>query len=204
MKEEPEQARVPQLVLLVGVVGQHEALGHPDDAGARPQQDSGAVEDDGGGVEELETVEDVEGGSQHEAGGGAGEDEERGSCPGEESHDAVDYGQTEDSSVAVLEAGQGVEASEKQHEANSEHANIEQSGRVRHPSLTEGSPAPSTDLTLYEGWGLLLSPHSNDLDITLHIQYYTTGSLFVISVGRNENISIEYKYLDIPYYNQLC
>ena len=77
MEEEPEQARVPQLLLLVGVVGQHEALRHPDDAGARPQQDSRAVEDDGGGEEELEAVEDVEGGSQHEAGGGAGGDQQQ-------------------------------------------------------------------------------------------------------------------------------
>ena len=37
VEEQPEQARVPELVLLVGVVGQHEALRHPDDAGARPQ-----------------------------------------------------------------------------------------------------------------------------------------------------------------------
>ena len=137
VEEQPEQARVPELVLLVGVVGQHEALRHPDDAGAGPQQDGGAVEHDGGGEEELEAVEDVEGGSQHEAGGGAGEDQERGGGPGEDGHHAVHHGQAEDSSLGVLEAGEGVEASEQQHEAHSEHTDIEQSGRVRHPPLTD-------------------------------------------------------------------
>ena len=137
MEEEPEQARVPQLLLLVGVVGQHEALRHPDDAGARPQQDGRAVEHDGGGDEELEAVEDVEGGPQHEAGGGSCEDEKGGSCPGEGRHDAVDDGQGEDPAVGVLEAGEGVEASEEQHEAHTENTNIEQSGRVSHPPLTD-------------------------------------------------------------------
>ena len=137
VEEKPEQAGVPQLILLVGVVGQDEPLGHPDDAGARPQQDGRAVEHDGGGEEELEAVEDVEGGPQHEAGGGSGEDEKGGSCPGEGRHDAVDDGQVEDPAVGVLEAGEGVEASEEQHEAHTQNTDIEQSSRVSHPPLTD-------------------------------------------------------------------
>ena len=78
VEEEPEQSRVPELLLLLaGVGGQDEALRHPDDAGPGPQEDCGAVEEDGGGEEELEAVEDVEGGAQHEAGGGAGGDQQQ-------------------------------------------------------------------------------------------------------------------------------
>ena len=140
MEEEPEQSRVPELLLLLaGVAGQHEALRHPDDAGPGPQEDCGAVEEDGGGEEELEAVEDVEGGAQHEAGGGAGGRQEGGSRPGEDRHDAVEDGQGEDclTTVGLLEAGEGVEASEQQHEAHSQHADIPQSDRGRHPPLTD-------------------------------------------------------------------